>query len=255
MTHYRTIFISDIHLGTTGCKADNLCKFLKENQCDNLFLVGDIIDGWKLSRGWAWPQSHSNVIRAILTKSKRGSNITYIVGNHDEFLRSWISMGINLGNIEIQNEVIYDDLKGRKWLITHGDLFDQVTRHWKFVSVLGDHAYTFLLMCNGWLHIVRERLGLGYWSLSQYMKSKTKQALNFIYKFEECLANHAKKLNMHGVICGHIHTPTIKMVNDIIYANDGDWVETCSALVETDTGEFHLLILSSDGTMEVKETY
>lgn len=255
MIHYKTIFISDIHLGSNDCKADNLTKFLKETQCDNLFLVGDIIDGWKLKRGWYWPQSHSNVIRAILTKAKRGTNVVYIIGNHDEFLRSWLQMHINFGDIEFTNEYSYKDLKNRQWLIVHGDLFDQVTRHYKWISILGDHAYSFLLMCNGQLHFIRERLGLGYWSLSKYIKNKTKQALNFIYKFEGSLANYAKDNGYTGVICGHIHHPTIKQIDNITYSNTGDWVETCSALVETHTGEFQLLILSIDGTMKVIETY
>lgn len=255
MIKYKSIFISDIHLGAVGCKAEQLSKFLKDNQCENLFLVGDIIDGWKLSRGWNWPQEHSDVVRRILTKAKRGTHITYIIGNHDEFLRSWLSLNLNLGNITITNEIVYNDVKDRDWLITHGDLFDQVTRHWRFVSVLGDRAYNMLLSLNGWLHFIRGKLGLGYWSLSKYIKHRTKEALNFIYKFEEHLSNHAKKHNMHGVICGHIHTPTIKIINDIVYINDGDWVETCSAVVETIDGEFQLLLLSSSGQMEIIERY
>ena len=250
MTTYKSIWISDIHLGTKGCKADQLCSFLKETQCEHLFLVGDIIDGWRLSKKWYWPQEHSNVVRKILTKAKRGTKVIYITGNHDEFLRPWVKHILNTGNIQIVNNYKYIDLKNRQWLIVHGDMFDQVTRHWRWVSILGDNAYIFLLSLNGILTKIRSKLGLGYWSLSKFIKSKTKQALNFIYKFEESIVSHAKTQNVFGVICGHIHTPTIKTINNIIYINDGDWVESCSALVETLDGEFKLLLLDSSGIMK-----
>jgi len=252
---YKSIWISDIHLGTKGCKADLLCKFLKENHADDLYLVGDVIDGWKLSRGWNWPQDHSNVIRRLLTKAKRGTNIHYIVGNHDEFLRPWLKHGLHAGNINICNQLDYTDHHGRRWLVTHGDMFDQVTRHWRWVSMLGDRAYTVLLMCNGLLHRVRRLFGLEYWSLSKYIKGRTKQALNFIYKFEEHLSTYARNHGYHGVICGHIHTPALKDIDGTFYANTGDWVETCSALVETVEGEFQLLVLDTNGAMSVTESY
>jgi UDP-2,3-diacylglucosamine pyrophosphatase LpxH len=253
MEKFKTIWISDIHLGTRGCKADQLCRFLKTYECETLYLVGDIIDGWKLTRSWHWPQEHSNVIRRLLTKAKRGTNIVYIVGNHDEFLRPWLKHKLAFGNLTISNQIIHIDLKGRKWLVTHGDMFDQVTRHWKWLSILGDRAYTIMLIANGILHKIRNKFGFGYWSLSKWLKSKAKQAINFIYKFEEHLATHAANNNCYGVICGHIHTPAIKEINGIIYANDGDWVETCSALVETYDGEFKLLILNLNGEMQVME--
>lgn len=255
MTNYRSIFISDIHLGTAGCKAEKLIQFLKSNNSENLYLIGDIIDGWRLSKNWKWPQEHNNVIRRFLTKAKRGTKITYIIGNHDEFLRSWLNLHLDMGNISITNEIIYTDIKNREWIITHGDLFDQVTRHWKFVSVIGDQAYTSLLIINNWLYYIRKTMGLGYWSLSKYIKGRTKKALNFIFKFEDCLTKYAKFKNAHGVICGHIHHPTIKLLNGVVYANDGDWVESCSALVETLDGEFQLLILDINGNMQIVETY
>jgi UDP-2,3-diacylglucosamine pyrophosphatase LpxH len=254
MTDYKTIWISDIHLGADACKADKLCAFLKQNNCDNLYLVGDIIDGWKLERKWNWPQEHSNVIRRILTKAKRDTKIFYVIGNHDEFLRSWLSENVSIGEIHFSNHYDYTDLKGRKWLITHGDQFDQVVRHWKFISILGDMAYNFLLSCNNILYYIRSFFGFNYWSLSKYIKNKTKQAINFIYKFEENLANYAEKKKYHGIICGHIHTPAIKKIGNIIYMNDGDWVETCSAIVETIDGKFQLLLLDGDN-MKVIETY
>jgi len=249
MNVYKSVWISDIHLGTKGCKADQLCAFLKETQCESLFLVGDIVDGWRLSKSWYWPQEHSNVVRRLLTKAKRGTHIIYVTGNHDEFLRPWVRHIVELGNIQVVNKYIYKDIKQRDWLITHGDLFDQVTRHWRYVSLLGDRAYTLLLSLNGAITKVRSFMGLGYWSLSKFIKGKTKQALNFVYKFEEHLAAHAKAIGVQGVICGHIHTPTIKNISGIIYINDGDWVESCSAVVETLEGDFKLLILDTEGTM------
>lgn len=254
MPVYKSIWISDIHLGTKGCKAEQLCQFLKETQSESLFLVGDIVDGWRLSKKWYWPQEHSNVVRRLLTKAKRGTKIIYVTGNHDEFLRPWVKHIYNTGNIQIVNSYRYRDVKHRDWLVIHGDLFDQVTRHWRWVSMLGDTAYVFLLSLNGVLTRVRSTLGLGYWSLSKFIKGKTKQALNFIYKFEESIAMHAKAQDVFGVICGHIHTPTIKTINNIVYINDGDWVESCSAVVETLEGDFKLLILTSDGTMKEAAT-
>lgn len=255
MADYRTIWISDIHLGSKGCKADQLCEFLKNNNCETLYLVGDIVDGWRLTRNWYWPQSHSNVLRRILTKAKRGTQIVYVVGNHDEFLRPWLKHGLQMGNMKVTNQATYTDVHGRTWLITHGDLFDQVTRHWRWVSVLGDQAYNLLLMSNGVIHRIRSSLGLGYWSLSKFIKAHTKQAVNFIYKFEEHLTRYARDSGAHGIICGHIHTPCIKQMNHIYYMNDGDWVESCSALVETHEGEFQLLQLDTSGNMIVIATH
>ena len=255
MPDYKTIWISDIHLGSTACKADELCNFLKQNNCDTLYLVGDIIDGWKLERKWNWPQEHSNVIRRILTKAKRGTKIYYVIGNHDEFFRSWLSDNIFLGEIHFTNSHTYIDTHNRKWLIIHGDQFDQIVKHWKWISILGDMGYSFLLSCNGIIHKLRSLFGFGYWSLSKYIKGKTKQAVNFIYKFEENLSAYAEKKNYYGIICGHIHTPAIKKIGNIVYINDGDWVETCSAVVETFDGKFQLLILDENGEMKIVETF
>jgi UDP-2,3-diacylglucosamine pyrophosphatase LpxH len=255
MEHYRAIWISDIHLGTKGCKAVQLCQFLKEHNCDTLYLVGDIVDGWRLSKSWYWPQEHTNVVRRILTKAKRGTKVIYITGNHDEFFRPWLKHNLMFGNIQIQNQTTHTDAKGREWIVTHGDLFDQVTRNWRWVSMLGDRAYHALLMSNGMVNKVRSVFGLGYWSLSKFVKNHTKQAVSFIYKFEEHLARHAKQHHAHGIICGHIHTPALKEIDGVVYINDGDWVETCSALVETHEGEFKLLLLHTDSTMQTMATY
>lgn len=248
MTTYRTIWISDVHLGTRGSKAELVSQFLKDNQCETLYLVGDMIDGWQLSKSWYWPQEHSNVIRKILTKAKRGTKVFYILGNHDDFLRPWLDHDLSIGDIHVVNHATHIDIFGRKWLVTHGDLFDQVTRHWRWVSMLGDTAYHILLSSNHLVHKVRSFFGLKQWSLSQYIKGKTKQAVSFIYKFEEYLSIYAKENNAYGVICGHIHTPAIKTIDGVVYINTGDWVETCSAVVETLDGEIKLLILQ-DGVM------
>jgi UDP-2,3-diacylglucosamine pyrophosphatase LpxH len=255
MADYKTIWISDIHLGSKGCKADQLCEFLKKNNCETLYLVGDIVDGWRLTRNWYWPQSHSNVLRRILTKAKRGTKVIYITGNHDEFFRPWLKHNLMFGNIQIQNQTTHVDAQGREWIVTHGDMFDKVTRNWRWLSMWGDSAYHALLMSNGMVNKVRSWFGYGYWSLSKWLKSHTKQAVGFIYKFEEHLAQHAQRLGAHGVICGHIHTPALKEIDGIMYINDGDWVETCSALVETHEGEFQLLLLDTSGNMTVIATY
>ena len=212
MNQYKSIFISDVHLGTSSCKAEALCKFLKTYNSDNLFLIGDIIDGWRLQRGWNWPQSHSNVIRKILTKAKRGTKIVYLSGNHDEFLRKWTDYDLKIGNIHIVDNYTYMSTSGYKFLLTHGDLFDAVTRNWKLVSIVGSILYDILLIINGYYNEIRRIFGCGYWSLSKYIKHNAKQAANFIFSFEDHLADHALTENYDGVICGHIHYPEIKKI-------------------------------------------
>ena len=243
MKKYRSIWISDLHLGTAGCKADNICNFLKHYDCEHLYLVGDVIDGWRLNRGWYWPQSHSNVIRRLITKAKRGTKITYITGNHDEFLRDWINLGLYIGNIKVVNNIEHIGVNGHRYLVTHGDMFDSITRNYKWISLLGDMAYETLLKINTLLNKTRKWFGYGYWSFSKYIKVNVKHAANFICKFEHHLINHAALEGYHGVICGHIHFPEIKMVNNIVYMNSGDFVETCSALVENFNGTFEILQL------------
>ena len=253
-TKYHSIFVSDLHLGAGESQADTFASFMKQFECDNLYMVGDMIDGWKMRRRWYWPQSHSNALRRVLTKAKRGTNIVYITGNHDEFLRDLFVEHGRFGDIDIVNELIYTDVKHRRWLVTHGDMFDQVTRHHRWISLMGDRLYTMLLWSNRLLHVVRSRMGMSHWSLSQYIKSNTKHALNFIYKFEEHLAAHAEKQSAHGVICGHIHTPAMKMIGNLHYINTGDFCETCSAVAETTDGQWHLLMLDADGNWFVQDT-
>jgi UDP-2,3-diacylglucosamine pyrophosphatase LpxH len=251
---YRSIFISDLHLGTKGAAVDHLQKFLKDNSSDNLYLIGDIIDIWALQCKWYWPQSHSNIIRQILSRAKHGVNVKYIIGNHDELLRNGLPFGLEFGDIQFSNEVEHIGVNGQKWLITHGDLFDSIMEH-KFISHVGDRIYTFLLSANTILNKIRNRMGFGYWSFSKWAKANTKTVINFIYKFEDKVAAHAKQNNYSGVFCGHIHSPATKDINGVTYMNCGDWCETCSAIVERYDGVFELQILKSDGSMEIVSTY
>jgi UDP-2,3-diacylglucosamine pyrophosphatase LpxH len=249
MTHYRTIFISDLHLGSKYSNALMAQKFLKQNTCDKLVLVGDIIDGWALNRKWYFPPEHLDVIRQIL-KSK---NIIYIPGNHDEFFRTWINSGVILGNILLMNEYDHIDIHGNKWLVTHGDFFDSFMKY-SWLTLLGDKAYSFLTVSNYFVNKFRNRFNMGYWSLSKWAKNKTKKALEFIYKFEDTLINYAKNRDYVGVICGHIHSPTVKH-KEIKYVNTGDFCETCSAVVERFDGIFELLIMNSDGKFISEHTF
>lgn len=241
---YKSIFISDLHLGSQGCQADLICDFLKNNQAEKLYLVGDIIDGWKLRRKIYWPQSHSNVIRRILTASKRGTKVYYILGNHDEVLRKWIGFDLRFGRIRIVNRIDHQGIDGKKYLVIHGDLFDSLMHFQmgKLLMHIGDKLYDWLLTLNNINNKIRGLLGFPYWSLSKYIKKNTKQALNFIYSFEEKLAEYAKAKGYDGVICGHIHTHAMKNIHGIDYMNSGDWVESCSALVENHDGTWQIII-------------
>lgn len=240
--HYKSIFISDVHLGTRGCQAEKLVKFLDKHHCDNLYLIGDIIDGWRLSKRIYWPQSHSEVIRKVLTKSKNKTKVYYILGNHDEVLRKWLSFDLRFGRIKIINRQDYVSISGKKYLIVHGDMFDSLMReNLKWIMHVGDFAYNLLIWFNTKFNTVRKLLGLEYWSLSKYLKTKTKNALNFIDGFEHKLAHYAKNKGYDGVICGHIHCAANKTIEDIHYMNSGDWVESCTAIVETHEGKFEII--------------
>ena len=239
---YRSIFISDIHLGSKGSQADALCEFLKESTCEQLFLVGDIIDGWRLRKKWFWPQAHTNAIRRILTASKRGTNVTYIVGNHDEFLRGFLKFQPSFGRVKICNRVEHLGVDGKRYLVVHGDMFDGMMRaDRKWIMHLGDHAYNFLLSVNTKLNTVRRAFGQPYWSLSAALKKRTKRAMNFIHDFEEQVASYCKRKGFDGAICGHIHVAEIREIDGVTYMNDGDWVESCTALVEHHDGRWQLL--------------
>jgi len=239
---YKSIFISDIHLGTKGCKADQLCDFLKNNTSENLFLVGDIVDGWRLKQKYYWPQSHSNVVRRILTAAKRDTNVTYVVGNHDEMLRDLLPFNIHFGNIELVNQYRYQAMNGKTYMIIHGDLFDTALRNkLTWLYHFGDMLYTLLLSINNVQVKVRKYFGYPYWSLSAYLKNKTKEAVAFMSDFETLITDYCYKQKADGVICGHVHKAEIKKINNIEYMNDGDWVESMTALVEHWTGEWEIV--------------
>ena len=239
---YRSIFVSDVHLGTKDCKAEQLNNFLKHNSCDTLYLVGDIIDAWKIQQNkWRWKQSHTNVVRRVLGHAKRGTRVVFIAGNHDEFLRPMIPYGFNFGLIEIHNQIEHIGADGKHYLVTHGDLFDGITRLAPWIAFLGDKAYDIVLTLNNKFNWIRRRMGFGYFSLSKYLKYKVKKAVDFVFKFEENLANYCKKRGFDGVICGHIHHAEIKEINGVAYMNDGDWVESCTALVEHHNGKWEII--------------
>lgn len=238
---YKSIFISDVHLGTRFSKAKNLLNFFKHNECENLYLVGDIIDGWAIKRKFVWPQEHSNVIQKILKKAKNGTKVTFITGNHDEFLRPFVPLFLG-DNITVANELEYIALNGNKYHITHGDFFDSITMTKKWLAILGDYGYDLLLHLNNILNFIRKYFGINkYWSLSKYVKDNVKSSVSFITDFEEILSNFAKNKGYDGIICGHIHKAEIRYINNIEYLNCGDWVESCTALVETYEGEFEII--------------
>ncbi len=235
----RTIWISDTHLGTSGCNADLLLDFLKSVQPETLYLVGDIIDGWRLKRGWYWPPRHNDIVRRVLKLANKGTRVVYVPGNHDEVLRDFT--GLSFGGVEVVGEAIHVTADGRRLLVIHGDEFDGVVLYARWLAFLGDHAYALLLKANIVFNAVRRRFGLPYWSLSAYTKKKVKNAVSFISRFEEAVAHAARERGVDGVVCGHIHTAEIRDFDGITYYNDGDWVESCTALVEHHSGRMEIV--------------
>jgi UDP-2,3-diacylglucosamine pyrophosphatase LpxH len=235
----RTLFLSDLHLGTKGCQAGALLEFLKAYDADTIYLVGDIVDGWKLKSGWYWPQSHNDVVQKLMRKVRKGARLVYLPGNHDEFLRDYI--GVNLGGIELAEHAVHEAADGKRYLVIHGDQFDLVVRHARWLALLGDGAYTTALFINTYLNMVRRRFGLTYWSLSSWAKLKVKNAVNYISRFEELLAAEARRQDADGVICGHIHHAIMHEQFGVSYVNTGDWVESCTAVVEHYDGSFQLI--------------
>lgn len=241
---YKSIFISDVHLGSKDSKAAELNEFLKTVESENIYLVGDIIDAWKIQQNkFKWKNTHTDVVRTLLKKSRKGTQIIYVAGNHDEFLRPMIRYAANFGNVKICNQIVHEGLDGKKYLVVHGDLFDGITRLSPWLSFMGDKAYDVLLDLNSRFNWIRHRLGFGYWSLSKWLKHRVKKAIDFIFEFELTITAYAKRKGYDGVICGHIHYAEIKTVNDIIYMNDGDWVESKTALVEHMDGRWEILRL------------
>lgn len=236
---YRTVFISDLHLGTRGCRVDFLIDFLRRTDSEHLYLVGDIVDGWRLKKSWYWDAGHDEVLRLILAKASSGTKVTYIPGNHDEVFRDWL--GLEIAGIRLEAEAEHETADGRRLLVMHGDEFDSVVRYAKFLAVLGDKAYTTALVVNRWFNACRRRLGLPYWSLSQWLKRQVKGAVKAIDRFEQALAGEARRRGFDGVVCGHIHHAEMRDVGGVLYTNDGDWVESCTALVEHGDGRLELL--------------
>jgi UDP-2,3-diacylglucosamine pyrophosphatase LpxH len=236
---YRTIFISDLHLGSPGCKAECLHDFLRHVDSDYLYLVGDVVDGWRLSKRWFWPERHDEILHGLLARARRGTAVVYLPGNHDEALRKLI--GRTLGGVRFLQDVVHRTADGRRLLVTHGDAFDGVCKDMRWLARLGSIAYDAALAVNTGVNRVRRWLGLGYWPLSAFLKAQVKAAVNFVERYEQTLAAEARRRAVTGVVCGHVHKPEMRVIEGVEYFNDGDWVESCSALVEHMDGRLELL--------------
>lgn len=235
----RTVWISDIHLGTPGCQAEALLAFLKSTECETLYLVGDIIDGWQLRRSWYWPQTHNDVVQKILRKARKGTRVVFVPGNHDEFARKYLQH--NFGGVDVVEDCVHTLADGRRLWVTHGDLFDGVIQCAKWLAYAGDMAYEFILKVNRRFNVLREHLGLPYWSLSKYLKLKVKRAVSYVSDFETAVAHEARRRGLDGVVCGHIHHAEMRQIEGVLYCNDGDWVESLTALVEHHDGRLEIL--------------
>ncbi|MDE2606030.1 MAG: UDP-2,3-diacylglucosamine diphosphatase [Burkholderiales bacterium] len=241
----RSIFISDLHLGTPGCQAGPLLDFLKSHPSEHLYLVGDIIDGWQLRKRWYWPQAHNDVVQKLLRRARKGCRVVFVPGNHDEFARQFA--GHHFGGIEVTQEAVHVTATGQRLWVVHGDHFDGVVQCAKWLAHLGDTLYEFTLRMNRHLNSLRARLGLPYWSLSAYLKHKVKKALNYVMDFEAAVAHEARRRGHQGVVCGHIHRAEMRRIAGVLYCNDGDWVESRTALVEHFDGRLELLAWQARG--------
>jgi UDP-2,3-diacylglucosamine pyrophosphatase LpxH len=239
MRHFRALFISDVHLGARGCQAELLLDFLRYHDADSIYLVGDIVDGWRLRSSWYWPQAHNDVVQKLLRKARKGARMIYVPGNHDEFLREYY--GTHFGGIEVAERYIHHGADGRRYLVIHGDHFDLVVTQARWLAHLGDYAYTAAIVVNRIFNNLRRRFGFGYWSLSQWAKYKVKNAVNYIGEFEKTLVHEAERNAADGVICGHIHHATIHNDFGVTYINCGDWVESCTAVAEHADGRFEII--------------
>ncbi len=241
----RAVFLSDIHLGTRACQAERLLEFLRHIETDYIYLLGDIIDFWALSRGIHWPAPHNTFVQKMLKRARHGVQVTFVPGNHDEALREYVGTGF--GDIQVMREAVHVAADGRRYLLIHGDEFDQITRHHRWLALAGDVSYTLLVRLNILLSWIRRKLHKpGYWSLAGFAKRKVKGALDFIYGYEESVAHHARHRGMDGVICGHIHSAVIKEIDGVRYINCGDWVDSCSAIVEHMDGRLELVHWEQD---------
>ncbi len=244
MPTVRSIFLSDIHLGTRACQAERLIDFLRAYDAENLFLIGDIVDFWAMSRGIHWTPAQNTFVQKVLRRARRGERVVFIPGNHDEALREYV--GVAFGDIEVHAEYVHALADGRRFLLLHGDEFDQITRHHRWVAILGDKAYDLLVRLNGMLSWSRRRLGIaGYWSLAGYAKRRVKKALQFIFDFEDAAIHSARQRGLDGIVCGHIHSATIRPVGALHYVNCGDWVDSCTAIVEHPDGRLELIAWGS----------
>ena len=243
---YRAVWISDVHLGTRGCNAELLVDFLRSIECPTLYLVGDIVDGWRLRKGWYWPDAHNEVVRRVLKMAHRGTRVVFVAGNHDELLRDYA--GMTFGGVELVLEAVHVTADGRRLLVTHGDSFDGVVLYARWLAFLGDTAYAVLLRANEVFNAVRRRLKLPYWSLSAYLKRRVKNAVQFVTRFEDAVAHEALGRGFDGVVCGHIHCAEIRPMGGITYYNDGDWVESCTALIEEANGTMRIVEWAAEGS-------
>lgn len=240
----RSVFISDVHLGFRGCQADALLHFLHSVETDYLFLVGDIVDFWSLKKYPVWPQKHTNVVRSILGKAKHNTKVIYVPGNHDEAMRDYV--GHKFGNVEIHRNYIHTTLLNKKLLVMHGDEFDVVVKHSRMLAKLGSYAYDKLLSLNYLVSAIRKYFDRSYWSLAAYLKHKVKNAVEYIGSFERALIHFAKEKNVNGVVCGHIHHAEMRDIDGVLYCNDGDWVESCSSLIEHKDGTLEIVYWVND---------
>jgi UDP-2,3-diacylglucosamine pyrophosphatase LpxH len=236
---YKTLFISDLHLGSKAAKAEFLIDFLRYHEAETIYLVGDIVDGWRLRRSWHWPQAHNDVVQKLLRQARKGVNIFYVAGNHDEFLRQF--QGTHFGGIVVSDRAIHETADGKRFLVIHGDQFDTIVHNVRWLAYLGDRAYDFAISVNRVVFRIRRLLGLPYWSFSSWAKVKVKKAVNFIGAFQKVLSEEARRSEVNGVICGHIHHAVIEQFDDITYVNTGDWVESCTAVVENFDGSLEIL--------------
>ncbi len=239
VTHYRAIFISDVHLGTRGCKASFLLDFLRWTDSDYLYLVGDMVDGWRLRKSWYWPQAHNDVVQKLLRKARKGTKVFYVPGNHDEWLRDYCESQV--GGVHLVREAIHETADGRRLLVIHGDQFDGVVRYARWLALLGDWAYGVTIKLNHGFNLARRRLGYPYWSLSAWLKFKVKNAVQFVTEFADAISAEGARRDVDGIVCGHIHHAEMRQIGGILYCNDGDWVESCTALVEHFDGTLEIL--------------
>ncbi len=235
----RAVFISDTHLGTRDAQTEYLLDFLRNTECEYLYLLGDIIDIWKLRSGWHWPQGNNDLLQLVFKKARTGTRVIYIPGNHDEMLRKYA--GSDFNGIQIQLDAVHETADGRRLLLIHGDEFDSVVASNQWLAHIGSWAYDVLLWLNRHFNNLRRRLGFPYWSLSHYLKHKVKNAVNFISSFEQALVREARQRGVDGIVCGHIHHAAIENMDGIIYANSGDWVENCTALTEDAQGRMRII--------------